>query len=759
MPSSSPLQLFPSPPKEPSRKLSLDIQRALSSGRPRNVPGSATTPPKPADIQQVVIKVTSESATSGKSENVETIDIAFPPRTSSLKHSAEIIRRRISDEMSRQETSATPRSATPPRSTTPPSARTSPRAYRKREATPERSCVTPPPRAYTLDRKASLRRTGESPTASPQKKTVAFSPVVSEMDTPSRERADSLTGEPTLRRAASIKSKGKSPVEGPHAITADAAISPSASRRTASQRMKQSSPVSTRSRNVATSPAVSDIPSVRSMSPTLVRDNSAVNTPLSPEGIPMRSMFPTYDVSKPLSQQNYQPMHLPPQSVPREALSKAAYSPEISKTDTTALASASASLPLLWDAANGQDTKGCLRTFNLPLHRSTPAPSKSKSPFSPSSTATTSSSDPTTITFGPSPRDTFYSITHSRDTATSSSPGISTSHISLQRHDPRRPSTIPVTDLALSSVAPAFCPSTDNAPQLATIRPKLAALLALDVAAQTPEACALAQWDPNAESTAAAHMAEQAVAGAWEREGCALVYEPRRGAAAGVYGNGGRYALRHPRLGTFPIEVRGDVSTAFNAGGLSDMPVQGAGQFPFPKPVAAGGSISVLHPLSTAAVPTRLATIDVGGRVENLRLDVAQLMQLDSLYIIDVCVAALMGVLVAEERRREALTFAPPPATAMPASGEGEKKGRRWFGGRKEGRGKGEKKGKKGKGKMADLEATMMGREDEDELPTLTKGLLQTLFIGFGAVVWILGVGVKVVAGLVVAGSMMAKKM
>ena len=199
-----------------------------------------------------------------------------------------------------------------------------------------------------------------------------------------------------------------------------------------------------------------------------------------------------------------------------------------------------------------------------------------------------------------------------------------------------------------------------------------------------------------------------------------------------------------------PIEVRGDVSGLFAEGPRPQ--VHGQGQFPFPK---SGGSISVLHPLSNAAVPTRLATLDVGGRVENLRLDVAQLMRLDSLYMVDVCVAALMGVAVAEERRREALTFAPPPAEATKEGSEGKGKGKKWFG-------RGEKKsgkGKKRKGKMADVETATMDREDGEELPTLTKALLQTLFIGFGAVVWILGVGVKVVAGLVVAGSMMAKKM
>ncbi|KAL9096720.1 MAG: hypothetical protein Q9165_001208 [Trypethelium subeluteriae] len=761
MPSSSPLQLFPSPPKEPTRKLSLDIQRALSSGRPRNAPQSATTPSKSSELQQVVIEVTADSASSTKQEHPEIIDVAFPPRTSSLKHSAELIRRRISDEIARQENSESPpRSSTPPRSKTPPSARTSPRNQRKREATPERSCITPPPKAYTPDRKASLRRTGESPTSSPQKKTVAFSPVVSDMDTPSRERADSLTGEPVVRRAASVRSKGKSPIEGPHAMTADSAISPSAPRRTGSQRAKTTSPVSTRSRNVALSPAFSDIPSVSSMSPTLVRDNSAINTPLSPEGIPMRSIFPTYDASKPLAQQHYQPMHLPPQTVPRQAVSKAPYSPEVSKTNPTPVpsASASASLPLLWDAANGQDTKGCLRTFNLPLHRPSPAPSKSKSPFS--SSSSTSSSDSTTITFGPSPKDTFYSITHTRSAPTSTPlpAGPPVSQIALNRHDPHVPYAVPVTNLSLATTAPSFCPGGSDA-LLTHIQPKLAALLALDVAAQTPEACALAQVDPNAESAQAAQMAERAVQGAWEREGCALVYHPR--GASGVGGAQGSYAIRHPRLGVFPIEVRGDVSSLFAAEKpVASEVVAGAGQFPFPKAAPVGGSISVLHPVSTRAVPTRLATLDVGGRVENLMLDVAQMMQLDSLYAIDVCVSAIMGVAVAEQRRKEALTFAPPPGVAMQEEKAEEGKSRRWFAGRKEKKTKGEKRGKgKGKGKMSDIEAVTTGREDEDELPKLTKGLLQTLFIGFGAVVWILGVGVKVVAGMVVAGSMLAKKM
>lgn len=241
--------------------------------------------------------------------------------------------------------------------------------------------------------------------------------------------------------------------------------------------------------------------------------------------------------------------------------------------------------------------------------------------------------------------------------------------------------------------------------------------------------------------------------GAWEREGSALVYAPSRGGAAQ-----GSYAIRHPRLGVFPIELKGDVSSLFAGSKPVAEAVTGVGQFPYPKP-ALGGSISVLHPMSTAAVPTRLATLDVGGRVENLMLDVAQMMQMDSLYIIDMCVSALMGVAAAEARRREALTFAPPPGAASQESGSDENKGRKWFGSKKGKKSKTEKKGKGKKGKMADIEAATMGRGGEDELPTLTKGLLQTLFLGFGAVVWVLGVGVKVVAGLVVAGSMLAKKM
>ncbi|KAI9699498.1 MAG: hypothetical protein M1820_007129 [Bogoriella megaspora] len=742
MPTTSPLQLFPPPPREqPIRKLSLDIERALSTKRPRNVPQSATTPSsKSPNVQQVVIKVTAEGKSAAKPEEVETIEVTFPPRTSSLKNSAELIRQRISDEIARHE-ATTPRSATPPRSGSPPSTRSPPRTQ-KRSATPERSCITPPPKAYTLDRKTSLRRTGDSPTSSPQKKTVAFSPVVSDIESPYRERVDSATGESPLRRSPSSKGKGKMPIEDPHAITADTAISPYAPRRTASKRSKQSSPVSTRSRNVATSPAFSDIPSVRSMSPTLVRDNSAVNTPLSPEGIPMRSMFPTYDPSKPLAQQYYQPMHVPPPSVPREAVSKPPYSPEFSKTaQSSPNASSSTSLPLLWDAANGQDTKGSLRTFNLPLFRSTPS---NKDP-----------SAPTTLTFGPSPKQPFYSLTSATTTST---PPSSTTSLTLTRHDPRhQSSSIPVTNLNLSSTAPTFCPGAPHAQPLTAINPKLAALLALDLAAQTPEACALALVDPNAESAAAAAMAEDAVRGAWSREGCQLTYSPAAGSS-------GRYTLLHPRLGAFPIEVRGDVSGLFDSADerkiaeseAAAMP--GAGQYPFPKAtLGRGGSVSVLHPLSTGAVPTRLATLDLGGRYEGLMVDVAQCLQIDSAYIVDVVVSAIMGVAAAERRRREALTFAPPPVTPRVEGREEEGK-RKWWGGKKEGKmeKKEKKRGKKkGKGRFGDLED--MG--GDEELPTLTRGLLQTLFLGFGAVVWILGVGIKIAAGLVVAGSMMVKKM
>ncbi|KAH6859533.1 hypothetical protein CC77DRAFT_617293 [Alternaria alternata] len=295
---------------------------------------------------------------------------------------------------------------------------------------------------------------------------------------------------------------------------------------------------------------------------TLVRANSSATRCVSPqEEIPMRSMFPIYDPTVPLGRQPYQPTQTSPTQIPRTQISRSPYSSESYVPHSNVRSSNSSAPPPpkpfftpsnlldnLWTATNGQEEPS-VQIYTLRMHRAT-------------------ASNPT-ITFGTTPSLPFYSVAQSNLAGNHDIPSIM-NELLIQRHHPTQPRVLPIAQLDL--IAP---PSLDSGAfsqkqhedttMLTSIYPKLAALQALDAAANSPAASRIALSDPGAQSPAAQRLAEDVLAGTAQRECCALAWtrdNPQQQANpwAQHMPSEGSYQLHHPTLGTFPISLEGDCS-------------------------------------------------------------------------------------------------------------------------------------------------------------------------------------------------------
>ncbi|CAI6340453.1 unnamed protein product [Periconia digitata] len=322
-------------------------------------------------------------------------------------------------------------------------------------------------------------------------------------------------------------------------------------------RPAKSSPRSTPEPNRTVSPAFST-------SPTLVRANSSATqfrSATPQEQVPMRSIFPVYDPTKALSHQAYKPTQASPTHIPRTQISRSPYSPEFYVPHGNVAQNGSTSPPPkpfftpsnlldnLWLAANGQGDPA-VQMYTLRMHRATVA-------------------NPT-ITFGTTPSLPFYSLAQSNLAGDHEIPSIM-NELAIQRHHPTQPRVLPIAQLDLmtppSMDITKFDPHQQESVTLLTsIFPKLAALQALDAAANSPAASHIAVSDPGATSPAAQRLAEDVLGGAAQRECCALTWtrdDPNQQANpwAKHMPSEGSYQLHHPTLGTFPIKLEGDCST------------------------------------------------------------------------------------------------------------------------------------------------------------------------------------------------------
>lgn len=426
----------------------------------------------------------------------------------------------------------------------------------------------------------------------------------------------------------------------------------------------------------------------------------------------MRSMFPVYDPTVSLAGQSYKPSQASPTHIPRAQISRSPYSPDTYVPHNNMRANGSSVPPPpprpfftpsslldnLWLATNGQEEPS-IQIYTLRMHRATAA-------------------NPT-ITFGTTPSLPFYSLAQSNLANGHDVPSIM-NELLIQRHHPTQPRVLPVAHLDI--IAP---PSLDNVmfdPQqqetttlLTSIYPKLAALQALDAAANSPAASRIALSDPGAQSPAAQRLAEDVLAGTAQRECCALAWikeDPQTQANpwAQHIPSEGSYQLHHPTLGTFPISIEGDCSvlntastrpvTAFYGHNAPVTP-QAAAQkpacitllnpyvlspttprtnafSPLPPPPRLDGmnrpismtpsemSITQLHTTTDAtADDAMLARLDFTN--DALVLNLGALTRFGNPFLVDVVTSTLLAVAVAEAtrgrkaRNKSQENFEPPP--------------------------------------------------------------------------------------------------
>jgi hypothetical protein len=360
------------------------------------------------------------------------------------------------------------------------------------------------------------------------------------------------------------------------------------------------------------------------------------------------------------------------------------------------------------------------------------------------------------LTFGPTKNEPFYSLSK---THTKHEEGED-HELLVQRHHTSGEDILPITHHELHPPPPptmstsrgSLVPDvTGPAQHVATIIPILATLHALEGAAKTPQAQTIALVDPNATSPAAAKLAERAVAEAKQRESCTLAWSAQDA-------NTGKYELHHPSLGVFNTIVTGDVKSAMEFG-----VVKGATSISILNPYASMSPLSG-SPVS-AGSRNSAATIvdhdhDILARIDFqegcLHVDAATIQSLGNIYLVDVCVSTLLSIAVAEAKRREdpGLVFAAPPPSLMSFKATSKKIKSPKIREINETPKPLPKKNKKPPRPVTIMANSLgLGFEhlaEKDDLPRITKAILSLLGISFKGAVYLMGMGVKVLAQIVI---------
>ena len=487
------------------------------------------------------------------------------------------------------------------------------------------------------------------------------------------------------------------------------------------------SPLPTKLSFTPISPRRAEFPtshSKRSENPGLSRSASTASAapPYSPPAA--RSIFPQYDPSIPLQQQDYYPtVRSPTPTLPNEKISKFGMQFEkpqgFERVDSAvALVEGYEHIPsankddlmAIWNASCG----------NFPV----PGRKVQTGLFQPRGKGTS-------LAIGNSENELIYSMGKEEMPAKSSEP-TPLKQLIIKKHVPKagRAAPSPVAQMALPDPAKSL---KERENDVVTIFPQMAAIKALEDVANSPMAASIATFDPTAKSPEAAMLAKDAVSQAHTMHRCELVRNTRRRDSLGAVT--ASYRLEHPVLGPFAITV-----TKSTIGRHSRDP---------------RAKISIHHPSATpaavAAETLVLAFLDFAR--DACVIDTPGLLALEGAYIIDTVVCALFAVAVIENDvlMAETLTFAAPPKSPLPlqkgkpstsrrsVSSSESKRSSSWF-----------KKDKKAKKPV---------QEEQVELPVLTQGALAVLGLSFKAAIWVLGAGVKVTAAGVIGISHLAKKL
>jgi hypothetical protein len=454
----------------------------------------------------------------------------------------------------------------------------------------------------------------------------------------------------------------------------------------------QLSPLPTKLSFKQTTPAKQEYPSpvsFRSDGSTLVRSSSDA-TGRSPSSAtstqPTRSMFPQYDHSKTLSQQHYFPRVAASPASNQEYRSRhnerADAWPQPKREDPTIVTSNSydeipkataSDLLTIWHAS----TTACPPTGRkVQLSLNQPAGQKMSLALGSNGT-------------------TLYTM-HTNNNVVHSTSEEPTTELSIQKTCPSSTFPMPVSQLSL----PANPTKITVATPPTTLFPHQAALDAIQIAANTPFAAAIAATDPTGSSPAAARLAQNAVAQAQRQHTC-TIRRTTRNRTAGT----AQYTLAHSSLGSLAITV--------SPAGHEHKAI-----------------IALHHPRATpAAIESQtlaLLTLDFAAGV--CVMDTPGLLALDELYILDVAVSAVLAVAMLENDLcvREMVEFEPPPTQVMRLTSAED--------GRKLGHGSGRKAKR--------LERKTRERESGKE-KGLVRETVGLVGLGIKGVGWLMGAGLK----------------
>lgn len=359
---------------------------------------------------------------------------------------------------------------------------------------------------------------------------------------------------------------------------------------------------------------------------------------------PMRSIFPQYNPTRALQHQSYYPTSSPPaysspvMSSPTQQQVLKRYDSAVGLVDgyEHIPAATQADSQALWSAST--ETFPCEgRKVQFPLYQDLP-------------------DETIKVAIGTSPSSLIYSMTRE------SPSGTTPKRYALQKHCPTTSSS-PSSSSPVSQLEVPI--ENKNQDQITTIFPKTAAIAAIKAIAESPEARHIATFDPHGESPEAARLAQDAVTSAHRNYSCQLIKKQKSSNNKPLEAH---YELKHPQLGVCAITVTTTTpTTAISRSG-------GSGEVTKMK-------ISFHHPSATPAAiaseTLNLAFLDFahGACV----LDLPSLIALDSRFVVDTVVSALVAVAVIENERfvREQTTFEGPPvqhAVVGGKMGKGNKK-------------------------------------------------------------------------------------
>ncbi|KXS93888.1 hypothetical protein AC578_1697 [Pseudocercospora eumusae] len=283
----------------------------------------------------------------------------------------------------------------------------------------------------------------------------------------------------------------------------------------------------------------------------------------------------------------------------------------------------------------------------------------------------------------------------------------STKELSGKEYDinklcPTAPCSTPVSHLVLPQIN-----GPSNKKMSATaIFPRMAAMSAVEAISNSPQAAEIATFDPFATSKEAESLAQDAVTAAHADFSCDLIKRVRKRDSLGSVT--AAYDLKHPSLGTFAITLTKSSSNKSATGPRA--------------------KISLHHPSATpaaiAADTLNLAFLDFAH--DACVLDIPGILALDTHYVIDTVISALFAVAVIENDIliREQVTFEPPPKTAV-------------------------QDGRKAEGKtlISSLTSKKCKKTEEPEkveLPGFGRAVVGLSWMAVKGAFWVVGTGVKV---------------